>query len=232
MWLVISDTHVGDRQANSNLPYLLRLLEDFSKQDCVLVLNGDVFDFSKYLGFDERHRAFLSVIQKFKRIIYIEGNHDWFVSGLHDSFPNIAFRKDMILKINNKIIRIAHGHQTDKAVVKRPRLARFFTRLNKWIYELLGVDFQHFFRNTWVVQRFLLQKQENRLVRMENQANVIIAGHTHRPCARKIYNTDYYNTGDWVEDGHMSYVIIDDNGEIELVKVQEDEKWIDSQLEN
>ena len=44
MWLIISDTHVGDRQANRNLPGLLSLLEDFSKEDCTLVLNGDTQD--------------------------------------------------------------------------------------------------------------------------------------------------------------------------------------------
>lgn len=220
MWLIISDTHVGDRQANRNLPSLLSLLEDFSKEDCTLVLNGDIFDFSKYLNFDERHRAFLTAIQKFKEVIYIEGNHDWFVSGLQDTLPCISFKKEMLLKINNKIIRIAHGHQTDTTVMKRPRLSRFLTRLNKWIYELIGIDLQHSFRKTWLVQKFLLQRQEKKLVRMEAQANVIIAGHTHRPCARKIYDTMYYNTGDWVEAPHRAYALIHDDGEIELFKLR------------
>lgn len=219
MWLIISDTHVGDRQANRNLPSLLSLLEDFSQKDCVLVLNGDAFDFSKFLGFDERHRIFLSVIQKFKKVIYIEGNHDWFVSGLRDVFPNISFKKKIILRIDNKIIKIAHGHQTDSAVMKHPALARTFTRINKWIYELIGIDLQHRLRQTWMVQKFLLQRQEKKLVRMETQANVIIAGHTHRPCSRMIYDTMYYNTGDWVEASHRAYVLVHDNGEIELVRL-------------
>lgn len=219
MWLVISDTHVGDRQANRNLPSLLSLLETFSQKDCTLVLNGDIFDFSKYLGFDERHRSFLSVIQKFKKIMYIEGNHDWFVSGLKDVFPNITFKKDLLIRINNKIIRVSHGHQTDNFVMKYPRFIRFLTRINKYIYELIGLDIQHLIRKTWLVQKFLLQRQEKKLVRLESQANVIIAGHTHRPCYRMIYDTEYYNTGDWVEKKNRAYVIIDNNGEVELVKL-------------
>lgn len=220
MWLIISDTHVGDRQANINLPSLLSLLEDFSQKDCTLVLNGDIFDFSKLLQFDERHRVFLSAIQRFEKVIYIEGNHDWFVSGLQDVIPCVSFKKEMILRINNKIIKIAHGHQTDSAVMNHPKLARTLTRINKWIYELIGIDLQHSLRKTWLVQKFLLQRQEKKLVRMETQANVIIAGHTHRPCARKIYNTSYYNTGDWVEKSHRAYVLIHDDGEIELVRLK------------
>jgi len=220
MYLVISDTHVGDRQANRNLPSLLFLLEEFSEKNCTLVLNGDVLDFSKMLEFDERHRAFLLVIQKFKKVIYIEGNHDWFVSGLGDVFSHISFRKEVLLKINNQIIKIAHGHQTDTTIMNYPKFVRFVIKVNKWVYELTGVDLQHAFRQTWLVQNFLLQRQENKLVRMESQANVIIAGHTHRPCARKIYDTMYYNTGDWVEYDHRAYVIIHDDGEIELVKLR------------
>lgn len=219
MYLIISDTHVGDRQANRNLPSLLSLLETFSQKDCTLVLNGDIFDFSKYLGFDERHRSFLSMIQKFKKIIYIEGNHDWFVSGLKDVFPNMSFKKDLLIRINNKIIRVSHGHQTDSSVMKYPRFVRFLTRINKYIYELIGLDIQHIIRKTWLVQKFLLQQQEKKLVRLESQANIIIAGHTHRLCYRKIYDTEYYNTGDWVEKKNRAYIIIDNNGEVELVKL-------------
>jgi UDP-2,3-diacylglucosamine pyrophosphatase LpxH len=218
MYLVISDTHIGDKQANKNLPSLFNLLERFSQKECVLVLNGDIFDFSKFLGFDERHRTFLSIIKKFRKIIYIEGNHDWFVSGIRDSLPHISFRKELILKIDNKIIKIAHGHQTETFIMKHPMFARTLTRINKWFYELSGIDLQHILRKTWLVQKFLLQRQEKKLVRMERQANIIIAGHTHRPCVRKIYDTMYYNTGDWVETPHRAYVLINNDGSIELRK--------------
>jgi len=219
LWLVLSDTHIGDRQANRNLPSLLSLLENFSNKDCTLVLNGDIFDFAKNLNFDERHRSFLSVIQKFKNIIYINGNHDWFVYGLQDILPKISFKKDILLRIDNKIIRIYHGHQTDSTVMKYPKFSRFIIRFNRLIYELTGIDLQHALHKTWIVQKFLLQKQENKLVRLESQANIIIAGHTHRPCCRKIYDTMYYNTGDWVDSHHRAYVIIGDDGNIELIEL-------------
>ena len=230
MWLIISDTHVGDRQANRNLPSLLNLLEDFSKKDCILVINGDAFDFSKFLGFDERHRAFIAAVQKFKNIIYIEGNNDWFISGLSDVLPHICFKKELILRLNHNIIKIEHGHQTDTAVMRYPGLARTFTRINRWIYQFTGIDVQHWLRKTWIVQKFLLQRQEKKLVRMESQANIIIAGHTHRPCVRTIYDTIYYNTGDWVEYDHRSFALIHDDGEIELFRLK-GRKWTDSKLE-
>jgi UDP-2,3-diacylglucosamine pyrophosphatase LpxH len=224
MWLVISDTHIGDRQANKNLPNLFKLLNKYANKECTLVLNGDIIDFSKALEFDERHRIFFSIIQKFNNIIYIEGNHDWFVSGIKDVFPCISFRKELLIEIDSRIIRISHGHQTDSFNTKFPKFVRFLVRINRWIYEIIGIDIQHIVRKSWIVQKFLLLKQERKLIRMEKVANTIIAGHTHRPCRRIEYDTEYFNTGDWIDKSHMCYVKINKNGNIELVRnIKEDD---------
>lgn len=219
MFVIISDTHIGDRQANKHLPKLFALLENLSAQDVTLILNGDTFDLAKSLSFDERHRTFLSLTRGFKETIYIAGNHDWFMAGLRDSLPNITFKTEHRLKINHQIIRITHGHQTDRSVIYLPRFTRFLIRLNSWIYDLSGFDVQHALRHTWLVQKLLLEQQENRLMRAEKTANIIIAGHTHRPCTREKYGVYYYNTGDWVETDHAAYVTIDDNGRIDLIRV-------------
>lgn len=219
MWFVISDTHIGDRQANKFLPKLFDLLEDFSNPDITLVLNGDIFDLAKSLSFDERHRTFLNLIKGFKETIYIVGNHDWCMCGLKDALPNITFKPEHRLRLNHHIIRLTHGHQSDRCVINFPRFNRFLIRLNSWIYDQINFDIQHKFRHTWLVQKFLLEKQENRLMRAEKTANIIIAGHTHRPCVRERYGVKYYNTGDWVEDGHAAYVTIQETGEIKLVRV-------------
>ena len=219
MWFVISDTHIGDRQANKNLPKLFNLLEEFSDKQNVLVLNGDIFDLAKSLYFDERHRVFLSLANNFKETIYIIGNHDWFLGGLQNAIPGISFKTEHRLRINHNIIRITHGHQTDRCVTHFPKINRFLVMFNSWLYDLSGFDIQHAFRHTWLVQKFLLERQENKLLRAEKTANVVIAGHTHRPCIRKKYGVQYYNTGDWVEENHAAYVTIDDNGAIELIRV-------------
>ena len=218
MWLVLSDIHIGDKHSDSQLPKLFSLLEEFSNKGHTLVLNGDIFDFAKTLGFDERHRIFLSLIQKYNEVIYIEGNHDWFVSGLQDTFPKITFKKELLLHLENKIVRITHGHQTDNFVKKMPRINRLLVKLNSWFYDIFGLDIQHHARKTWLVQNLMLKRQEKKLVHREKVANVIISGHTHRPCFHEKYGNPYYNTGDWVEKDHCTYVLIENN-EIELVKV-------------
>jgi UDP-2,3-diacylglucosamine pyrophosphatase LpxH len=222
MYLILSDLHIGDKHANKFLPGLFDLLESFSKMDYHLILNGDIFDFVKCLNFDERHRTFLSIIQKYKSVIYIEGNHDWFISGIEDALPHISFKKELLLKFNNKIIRIIHGHQTDKWATKRAKLTRFLIKLNDWIYKLINIDIQHWVRKTWLVQKFFLKRQERRLIRNESVANIIIAGHTHRPCVRNEDGTLYYNTGDWVEKNHSAYITIDNDGNIELTRYKQE----------
>jgi len=221
MYLIISDTHIGDRHSNKFLPGLFSVLKKYSQYDnCHLVLNGDIIDWAKHLGFDERHRVFFTLIGKFKKITYIEGNHDWFVAGLKDVIPCISFKEELLLHLDNKIVRIIHGHQTDFWATKLPRFNRFLIKFNHWGYNLINVDVQHKVRKTWLVQKFLLERQEKKLIRKENIANVLIAGHTHRPCVRECDGIVYYNTGDWVEADHRAFVIIDDQNNIELIKYE------------
>lgn len=219
MWLVISDTHIGDKHANINLQKLYSLLEEFSTYNYDLVLNGDIFDFAKHLEFDERHRTFLKIIQKYKKIIYIEGNHDYFLTGLADVIPNILFKKELLLFFGNKIVKITHGHQTDIGVVWFPRITRCLTRLNAWFYNITGIDLQHRIRQIKWVKRLFTDKQAKKLMRREKVADILIAGHIHLPGVHYEYGIEYYNTGDWVEKDHCHYLTIDEDSNIKLIKV-------------
>lgn len=222
MYLIISDLHIGDRHSNRFLPSLFSLLEKYSQEkNCCLILNGDAIDLAKTLEFDERHRMFFKIIKKFNEIVYIEGNHDWFMAGLKDAIPGISFKKEVLLHLDNKIIRVIHGHQTDFWVSKFPKFNRFLIRINRWIYNFINIDVQHLIRKTWLVQKFLLERQEKSLIREEYVANVLIAGHTHRPCVKEYDGILYYNTGDWVEADHRAFVVIDDQNKIELIKYEE-----------
>lgn len=208
MYVVLSDTHIGDHHSNKNLPKLFSLLESFPKE-CSLILNGDVFDFAKFLGFDERHRKFLSIIQKFKEIIYIEGNHDWFLSGLSNIIPGVKFVKELILHIKNNIVRIFHGHQCDFICHRLPKLTRFIIKMNNWIEKVTGKDVQNWLWNTKFMKK-MLKKQENKLIKREKIANIIIVGHTHCPEIKEENGITYYNTGDWIS-GNCAYITIDEN---------------------
>lgn len=218
MWVVISDTHIGDKHADEFLPKLFDILREYSYHGFSLILNGDIFDFSKNLIIDDRHREFISIIKNFKEVVYIEGNHDWFISGFDNTIPNFSFKKSFDLKVNNKLIKIIHGHQADNFVVKIPKLNRFLVRINNWIYEKIGIDVQHFFRNTKFVGK-MLKKQESKLIEMMKSADVILAGHTHRLGSREESGVLYYNTGDWVEKDHGAIAIVDNNGNISLNKI-------------
>jgi len=224
MWLVISDTHIGDYHVNKNLPKLFSILKEYVNQKCTLVLNGDTFDFAKLLEFDERHRLFLSIVSKYEKVICIEGNHDWFISGLQDVLSKICFKKELILNLKDNIVHIYHGHQSDYFSYKWPRLTRCMIRINHWIERLTSVDIQHKIRKTWLVQKFLLQRQEKRLIRMERVANIVIAGHTHRPCMRQEGGVTYYNTGDWIDESHCAYLTIDDNEDMHFIMPEKQTK--------
>jgi len=214
MWLVLSDIHLGDDRSNINLPKLFSLLNHYSKLNCNLILNGDILDLARNLHFDIRHRIFFQILQKFKKVIYIEGNHDWFLSGLHCCFPKIEFTKELILDINNLKIKINHGHQADVLVYGFPILTRLCIKLNSWIYKIFKFDTQKYIRKTRLA-KFLLEKQIKKILQNET-SNVLISGHTHFPRCERIKNVLYCNTGDWLEEQNCCYIIIKDDGSIEF----------------
>ena len=217
--LVISDTHIGDRRTDKNIKLLFSLLEAYAGPDAHLVLNGDIFDLARNLSFDGRHRAFIKIARKFSQVTYVEGNHEWFVSGLGSSLiQHASFCRQYRIERGGRTFNITHGHRTDRVAYGMARFGRFIIRLNKWFEDLTGIDLQHQLRKTWFAKR-MLKKQEERLMAMETWGDVLVAGHTHRPELRKFGDRTYINTGDWVESSHCSYLIINDDGEYELKRV-------------
>jgi UDP-2,3-diacylglucosamine pyrophosphatase LpxH len=61
-----------------------------------------------------------------------------------------------------------------------------------------------------------LAHQEKRIAKRERWADVIVAGHTHRPVVARYKGKTYVNTGDWVERANRAYLLIDDDGEFEF----------------
>jgi len=206
MWIIISDTHIGDIHADHSLEKLFSFL--YSLPTTInLVLNGDIIDIAKHSTFDDRHTKFFSILQRFKKVIYLQGNHDWKLSKL-PTLSNISYQNELIIK-KDKIILIKHGHVPtlfDASI-------RFFIRTNKWIYKIFKINFQHVFGK--LLSKSMLKRQEKYITSKAN-ADILITGHTHAPKIQKLHNKIYINTGDWVNEKHRYYAIIDDNGNASL----------------
>lgn len=219
MYLVISDTHIGDRHADKNLDKLYNLVEHYSQYPEVkLILNGDIVDFAKHPELDSRHFIFFRLINKFANVYYILGNHDWNASEVAARVLHLKVVPGLMVRSGEKRIAICHGHQFDWTVKYFPTFLRWLTRLNAWIDDKIHIDLQRFFHHSRYVQNCLIPKEVKKACnRVNNQADILICGHTHK---LEVYQHDdlmYYNTGSWV-DSTCAYLTIN-NGSIELTRL-------------
>lgn len=213
MYLVLSDTHIGDKRTVRHMDRLLYVLDQYAGPDCTLVLNGDAFDFARHPHFRKPHRLFLKATQGFKETIYIEGNHDWFISGLGDALPGITCCRRLRLEGTGVRIEILHGDQQEK--MSRSFMGHVIVKMNHALELATGIDLQRALQRTAVFQWYHA-KQEKRLLEGQGWGNVLVAGHTHRPGIRHIGDRTYVNTGAWIEKSHCHYLLIGDDGSLDL----------------
>ena len=214
--LVISDTHIGDARGDRNLVSLFKVMEQHAGPDSHLILNGDIFDLASCLSMDSRHREFMEIARTHGKVTYIQGNHDWMIKGMGEVLSrDIDFATELRFEAGGKKFRILHGHQYDFLANYMPRTNRFIIRLNHVLMRLTNIDFQVVLRMT-DTGKWLLARQEKRLIKKEKWADVIVAGHTHRPTVAQFKQRIYVNTGDWVERKNRAYLLIEENGDFEL----------------
>jgi len=214
--MVVSDTHIGDDRGDRNLPSLFKVVEKYAVPDSHLILNGDIFDLAAKMRLDERHKEFMDVARRHGRITYIQGNHDWIIKCFGDVLSNdMRFANELKMESGGTKFRIIHGHQYDFVANRMPKANRAVIKINHWVRRFTTVDLQLILRTTKMGKR-LLEKQEKRLARREKWADVIVAGHTHRPKAERIGDKTYVNTGDWVERDNRAFLLIEDDGSFEL----------------
>jgi UDP-2,3-diacylglucosamine pyrophosphatase LpxH len=206
--IIISDTHIGTKFYKADA--LLTFLKD---EDCdEIVLAGDIIDFIKIPVFTERCLEIISQVGKFKKIIYVVGNHDESLLGvIGKKVLGVEFVKRYDFEENGRKFRIEHGDQYDKGMIHN----RVFIKFLSVIQNILEFTFNFDFTTWWT--EIQIKKHQLRsiihILRHHPKIDVFIMGHTHIPEAIIWVNEDqhiktYINAGDWVT--HQTYVTVID----------------------
>lgn len=238
--LFISDVHLGTSKSNTDK--LLKVLKDYEFENLFII--GDFIDLTSLKRKFYWKPDHSTVIQKILRasrkgtnVIYILGNHDYFLRGLIDD-ENIKLGDILICDeyyyetLKGEKIYIIHGDQFDGFI----RLHPFLYVLGDWAYEMsfkinkfynsirrkFGLDY-------WSLSQYLKSKVKNAILFVndfkklsikkleEVNCDSIMIGHIHTPAIEKIENKNYYNTGDFCES--CSFLYEDYNGDIKLVEI-------------
>jgi UDP-2,3-diacylglucosamine pyrophosphatase LpxH len=230
----ISDVHLGTR--GSQAEAVLEFLRTHEIETLYLV--GDIIDvwsLKRGIYWPQAHNDVIQKLlragRKGTRVIYIPGNHDEFVSGFHGEYGAVQIVPRVIhTTADGRRLLVIHGHELDAVVQNIKWLAvlgdvgyQLLLLLNRpihWIRARFGYGY-------WSLSAYVkmsvknavsfIGKFEEAIVRyaQDDKVDGVICGHIHAPIIRKIGDTMYYNSGDWVES--CSALLEDYAGNIELI---------------
>jgi UDP-2,3-diacylglucosamine hydrolase len=160
--LFVADAHYQDGVREEFYDFLLQLYHGDIKAD-ELVFMGDMFDLlvGKITYTTEKNKKLINLINqisKTKKIIYLEGNHDF---SLKSIFPNLIIvpfsSQPLIIKYHQKIIALSHGDNFSKVGY------RFYTLFIRNPFVLNILNFIDKFTNNSISKK-ILKNQENKKI--------------------------------------------------------------------
>lgn len=243
-FILLSDCHRGDKGYaddfvhNENI--FLHALHAYYVNGFTYIEIGDgdeLWENKEFVHIWEAYEEVFSLMQQFYqqgRLYLIFGNHDMerknpkkvekTLFNIYNKsekklkllFQGIKIHEGLKLKylISGEFLFLAHGHQVDMLATRFWRFSRFFVR--------------HFWRHLQqagfgdptspAINQKKREKVEKKLEEWANEnRQILIVGHTHRPVFPKDSSSLYFNTGCCIHPHSICGIEIE-NGEIKLVK--------------
>ncbi len=214
----ISDVHLGTPQAKA--AYLLDFLRTHNADRYYLL--GDIIDgwaLKRSWYWPSSHNDLIrGLLQKAEgtNVTYIPGNHD----EVARDFPGLQLggitiqRKTQHTTADGRRFLVVHGDEFEGVV----RHAEWIELLGSWAYtgvlaadrwynrlrRLLDLPYwslANYLKETRHIRQVISEFEETAAREAEAEGfDGVICGHIHRPRMRAVTNTQYVNTGDWIEN--------------------------------
>ncbi len=234
--LFLSDIHLGFM--GSKVEYVNNLLKNLDSRVDTIYLVGDIIDqdaLRRKWYWPESHNEFVRQILAKSlwgiRVVYIRGNHDFFLDKfLGQKLGNIEIKKeDIYTTCSGKKYLVVHGDCFDVLINNSRTMSNFgifFRDFFAYIdiaIKKLGFNFSLTQLLTLkidnIVDKFSNYKKMLEKAAKKYKVDGIIVGHTHFPMKGELkegYPCEYINTGDWVTN--KTFAVENTKGEIELIK--------------
>ncbi len=237
--LFLSDLHLGSPHCRAH--ELLDVLRYYEPEAIYLV--GDAIDGRELKSrwrWPEIYNQILARLSELRdqgtELFYTPGNHDEFVRSLLKTVPAkfvlgaVKVAPEFIhITASGQRLLVIHGDQFDAHECH----AGIISSLTAMIYDKLlyldywlrraGMRMSHYEQSVCYrikmrmgrLQRFFTQYRDRCLMHARaRKMDGIICGHIHQPLHMTVGQTQYLNTGDWLE--HCSAIIEDEQGTLKL----------------
>lgn len=229
--IVVSDIHLGYHKSNVSAftSFLTRCIEDGTASDHALFILGDLWDYWRDhdVIFSPESDIVLSLVNRFKKVYYVPGNHDHVVMHAKEDYPDFScYNIDRYFRVksDDKSFFMIHGHEleviaklTYLTVDEYERLSDQLCRMNdtegkvaSYIHEIFHrlVSGRQLEVNDLLqpaeerqgmdsIDKFARSKAKYPLLGMQLD-DTLIFGHTHRPFVD--LTNHVVNTGAWISD--------------------------------
>jgi len=224
----ISDVHLGEQPEpleRVRVKQFLEFLRKIEKSASSVFIVGDLFDFwfeYKYV-IPKKHFTVIHQLARMRekniRIIYLAGNHDFWLGEFFDRELGIqTFNDEWTGEIDGKRFFLYHGD----GVAKKDIGYRFFKKIlrnpvsiaiYKWLHPDWGIPFARFVSGSsrQYTDRINLDDHSDYIDfakhQFENGHDYVIMGHRHNPYEYEENGKKYINLGDWLYN--FSYAVFD-----------------------
>lgn len=244
--IVISDLHLGTK--GSKAKEVTNFLKQYKCDN--LILNGDIIDgwrLKKTGKWKKKHTKFFKRVIKMieedgTRVTYLRGNHDDFLDQvLPLDIGNLSIQRDMVYESNGRKYYIVHGDLFDSITSNLTWIAKlgdvgytFLLWLNyQYNQRRMKKGLPYYSLSQKIKSRVkaavsFIDEFEEQLADLAKSKGYdgIICGHIHQPAMKKIGETEYLNSGDWVES--LSALTEDAEGNWQIAHYAESNSYLSS----
>jgi UDP-2,3-diacylglucosamine hydrolase len=224
----ISDVHLGEQPESiekTRIKQFIRFLREVEESASSVFFVGDLFDFwfeYKYV-IPKKHFTEIKQLARMRekniKIIYLAGNHDFWLGKFFDRELGIqTFDDEWTGEIDGKRFFLFHGDGVAKKdygyrFLKKVLRNRFSIKFYQWIHPDWGIPFARFVSGSsrHYTNHIKLNDHSDYLEyaqeRFEDGYDYVIMGHRHNPFEYEEKGKKYINLGDWLYN--FSYAVFD-----------------------
>lgn len=189
--IIISDLHLGSKTCQHKK--ILNFLNTLSN-DTIIIINGDLVENLKTRGLKEKDFKILEELKKFKKLVWVKGNHDKKCKGLA-TLLNTKIVGKYKFECGGKKTLCLHGHQYDK-----------FINEHKVLVTIADIAYNLLQSISLKLASYLKHKSKNYIKCMDfvergssiysDEFDYVCCGHTHAAIKKE----QYLNSGCWTEE--------------------------------